>query len=47
MQEMVEERNKLRAEKKFHLSDQMRIRIEKRGYMIEDKEKKTKILRRI
>lgn len=47
VQEMVEERNKLRAEKKFHLSDQMRIRIEKRGYMIEDKEKKTKILRRI
>lgn len=36
IKQMVAERNVLRNDKKFHLADQMRIKIEKMGYIIED-----------
>lgn len=45
--DMVEERNKLRKIKKFNASDMLRVKIEKMGYVIEDREKKTVILRKI
>jgi cysteinyl-tRNA synthetase len=44
---MVEEREKLRRQKKFTQADHLRNKIEKMGYTIEDKEKKTKVLRKI
>lgn len=47
IQKMVEERQKLRKMKKFMQADHARQRIEKLGYIIEDKDKKTKILRRV
>lgn len=39
IKQMVGERNVLRNDKKFHLADQMRLRIEKMGYIIEDSKK--------
>ncbi len=47
IQDMVNERNKLRKIKKFNAADQLRVKIEKSGYLIEDKEKDTKILKKI
>ncbi|HVT01151.1 MAG TPA: cysteine--tRNA ligase [Patescibacteria group bacterium] len=47
VKELVDQRNKLRKLKKFNAADQIRIKIEKMGYIIEDKEKKTKITRKI
>ncbi len=44
---MVETREKLRKQHKFMQADHMRNRIEKMGYIIEDKDKKTKVLRKV
>lgn len=40
---LVAERNKLRKERKYHLADQIRFRIQKMGYDAEDVNGKTKI----
>lgn len=45
--DLVDERNKLRKQKKFMRADHMRAKIEKAGYIIEDKDKETKIVRKI
>lgn len=47
IREMVGERNKLRKEKRFNAADKLRKDIEKLGYVIEDNEGKTKIIRKI
>ncbi|HVZ66700.1 MAG TPA: cysteine--tRNA ligase [Patescibacteria group bacterium] len=47
VKELVDQRNKLRKLKKFNAADQIRIKVEKMGYVIEDKERKTKITRKI
>lgn len=44
---LVRERDKLRKQKKFVRADHMRAKIEKMGYVIDDEEKETKILRKI
>jgi len=43
--ELVAERDQLRKEKRFHLADQLRGKIKKLGYDVEDKGKKTEIKR--
>lgn len=45
--EMVELRKGLRKQKKFALADQMRIKIEKKGYIIKDSKEGTKITRKV
>lgn len=45
--ELVQKRDSLRRERKYGQSDQLRARIEKMGYVIEDAKKGTKILRKI
>ncbi len=47
IREMVGERNKLRKEKRFNAADKLRKDIEKLGYVIEDNEGKTKIIRKV
>lgn len=47
IREMVRERNALRKQKKFHLADGMRAKIEKAGYVIKDSEKGTRVLRKL
>src|ERR1035437_662730 len=42
---LVKERDELRKQKRFHLADQLRNRIKKLGYDVEDKEGKTEIKR--
>jgi cysteinyl-tRNA synthetase len=44
---MVEEREKLRRQKKFTQADHMRNRIEKMGYTLEDQDDGPKIMRKI
>ncbi len=44
---MIEDRDKLRRAKKFNASDKIRRDIEKKGYVVEDEEKGTRILRKI
>ena len=44
---MVDERNKLRKQKKFMQADHLRAKIEKLGYIMKDEDKTTKILRKI
>lgn len=44
---MVHERENLRKQKKFNAADQLRSKIEKMGYVIEDTKDTTKILRKI
>lgn len=41
------ERDKLRAQKKYLLADQIRAKIEKMGYIVEDGDKKSRVLRKI
>jgi len=43
--ELVKERDTLRKEKRFHLADQLRNRIKKLGYDVEDKQGRTEIKR--
>jgi cysteinyl-tRNA synthetase len=43
IKEMLSEREKLRREKRFNLADQMRAKIEKLGYVIEDGKKGPKV----
>lgn len=43
---MAKAREALRRQKKFHRADQLRAKIEKRGYIIKDEDKGTKILRK-
>ncbi|MCL5435126.1 MAG: cysteine--tRNA ligase [Patescibacteria group bacterium] len=43
--ELVKERDELRKQKRFHLADQLRGKIKKLGYDVEDKEDKTEIKR--
>lgn len=45
--QMAKEREELRGKKRFHLADQMRNRIKKMGYEIEDKEDGTTNIKRI
>lgn len=45
--EMIEEREKLRRQKKFVQADHMRNKIEKMGYIVKDEEKETKVLRKL
>jgi cysteinyl-tRNA synthetase len=47
IRQMVNERNALRKQHKFNLADQMRSKIEKLGYEIEDTEKKTVVKKRL
>jgi len=42
---LIKERDTLRKEKRFHLADQLRNRIKKLGYDVEDKQGKTEIKR--
>jgi len=42
---LIKERNQLRKDKRFHLADQLRFKIKKLGYIVEDKEAKTEIKR--
>lgn len=42
---LVKERDELRKQKRFHLADQLRNRIKKLGYHVEDKQGKTEIKR--
>lgn len=44
---MVAERNALRDQKKFHLADQMRMKIEKLGYIVEDKKLNARVFKKI
>jgi len=44
---MVAERNALRDQKKFHLADQMRMKIEKLGYVVEDKKLNARVFKKI
>ncbi|HVZ12659.1 MAG TPA: hypothetical protein VG965_06540, partial [Patescibacteria group bacterium] len=44
---LAAERDALRRQKKFVKADHMRIKIEKMGYIVEDQEKKTKVLRKL
>ena len=43
--DLVKEREDLRRQKRFHLADQVRAKIIKMGYSIEDKDKETKVTR--
>lgn len=43
--ELVKERDELRKQKRFHLADQLRNRVKKLGYDVEDKQGKTEIKR--
>lgn len=45
--QMSAERDKLRAQKKYLLADQLRSQIEKMGYIIEDGDKKSRVLAKI
>lgn len=45
--EMVKERESLRRAGRFGLSDQLRAKIEKRGYILKDSKKGTKVLKKI
>jgi len=47
IKEMSNERDKLRKQKKYLVADQLRIRIEKLGYFIEDGDKKSRVLKKI
>lgn len=47
VQKLVEERNELRKKKRYHLADQVRHKIKKLGYDIEDKEDGTTNIKRI
>lgn len=43
--ELVKERDELRKQRRFHLADQLRNRVKKLGYDVEDKQGKTEIKR--
>lgn len=45
--QMSNERDKLRAQKKYLLADQIRVQIEKMGYIVEDGDKKSRVLAKI
>ncbi len=45
--EMSRERDRLRKQRRYLLADQMRMKIEKMGYMIEDGDKKSRVLKKI
>lgn len=47
IQKMVKERDALRQKKKFNLADQLRVKIEKRGYEVKDTKKGSQILKKI
>lgn len=47
VKKLSNERDKLRAQKKYLLADQIRVKIEKMGYIIEDGDKKSRVLRKI
>ncbi|MDP2649237.1 MAG: cysteine--tRNA ligase [bacterium] len=47
VQQLVKEREQLRKEKKFHLADQIRNRVKKMGYEIEDKDNEEVEIRKI
>lgn len=47
IKDMISERDKLRRAKKFNESDKVRAEIKKMGYVIEDRENQTVILRKI
>ena len=44
---MSRERDKLRAQRKYLLADQIRIKLEKMGYMIEDGEKRARVFKKL
>jgi len=45
--DMAKDRDKLRKMRKFNAADKIRVDIEKKGYVVEDTDKGTKILRKI
>jgi len=45
--QMADERDQLRRHKKYLQADQMRIKIEKRGYIVKDGDKHAKVLKKI
>ncbi len=47
IKEMSRERDSMRKQKKYLVADQFRMKIEKMGYIIEDGEKKSRVLKRI
>jgi len=47
VKQMAVDRDKLRAKKKYLLADQIRYKIEKKGYIVEDMEKGSRVLKRI
>ena len=44
---MAKDLDKLRKMRKFNAADKIRVDIEKKGYVVEDTDKGTKILRKI
>lgn len=47
VRQLSNERDKLRTQKKYLLADQIRIQLEKMGYIVEDGEKKSRVLKRL
>ncbi len=47
VRKLSNDRDKLRAQKKYLLADQIRVQIEKKGYIVEDGDKKSRVLRKI
>lgn len=45
--DLSNERDKLRIQKKYLLADQIRIQLEKMGYIVEDGDKKSRVLKRL
>lgn len=45
--EMLEARERLRRQRKFHLADSMRAKIEKEGYIVEDSESGARVIKKI
>lgn len=47
VRQMTRDRDRLRSERKYLVADQLRAKIEKMGYVIEDGNKRSRVLRRI
>lgn len=45
--EMIEVRDSMRRQRKFGLADQMRAKIEKKGYLVKDEGKTTKVIKKL
>lgn len=45
--EMLEARERLRRQRKFHLADAMRVKIEKQGYVVDDTPEGARVMKRV